>query len=147
VEESLNSDDVWIIDSSITPGTGYSPSYAISQVQGGFHLVRSKVTSPDTALWLSGAGINTSRALEIVESHIDAVGAAICVNALWNSITVRGSVLTGSNIVGDCGWIPGPGYSISIAQSQLAGSTALLRPGVDKMVQCYDGAYNPIPNL
>jgi hypothetical protein len=111
-------------------------------------MERSRVKSDGYALWLSGAVGAPINPVDIVDSDSDAGNVAIYPNSEHNNVTVRGSQIRGPNITAtspSAGW--GPGFRLWIANSEVDGSTAAMRAGVDKLVHCHDGAFVPLPNL
>jgi hypothetical protein len=59
-------------------------------------------------------------------------------------MVVRGTVLDAPTLVDGYGGLPPGGpYSVSIAASQLR-SLEGLRPGIDKVVNCYDASFNSL---
>ena len=144
----VDASDVQVVDSTIqVQATGNGPFYGIFQNRGGFRLVRSKVISPGDALWLGGEGGAPSYALDIIDSEIEGGTSAIHLTAPINWITIRGSTLKATSVLVGPDGPYGPGYFVHAATSKLDGGLSGFVPNTTKIVHCYDGAMNPIPNL
>ncbi len=141
-----DANDAQIIDSTIqttVAATYPSPVYGIFETRGGFKLIRSKVIGRDIGIALAW-GNAAPFPVDVIDSDVEAGVSAIQFGANpW--ITIRGSSLTAQSIL----FLDGSpsGYLVSAATSKLDGSIAGFTQGATKIVHCYDGALNAIPNL
>ncbi len=131
----------------------------IEEDLGGFRMVHSKVVANSAfaisnyAITLYGAGNQMAPLpVDIIDSEVTASGGSQPSGdaVLWvdgnNTVTIRGSVVSAPTVV-VTGPAPNINYSVAVAGSQVNGSLATLRTGIDRVVNCYDAAFSPIPNF